>query len=855
MAEKEDKKKDTSIKPLQKGDKTKDFLDNQKPSELENEIVSAEQDLNKAGTLGKKEESQTSKTPKKYYETINPDELPPELKENYEWIKKGETDVEQFRKDRLKELSTYEEELKKEYEQRHKKFSQATPEQIRSTLQDPKYKESMSEFRKHFDNLSLEKHKVATDPNDVLEAMKRKFENDRLNYLSEKKFSSFRPDTSFFDQNRLLPKEYLDKKPFFDKMDKYYEYSAADKKKAKEMLESDKNLRDAVKEKEREKIARMHQGLMENAKLLNSAIQNGEEVSDETIKQYHQNEKFLNDMSNEFHELFPEEKIKAEEEKRKQDEERERIQNPFKRAFLPETKRKQSGNSILYVSDVHDNLEGLSAVFGRASTLRQQSKLKSVVLGGDLIRGGFFDKKDLVKYQKAIDRLGMISQLKGSSFYMASPFEMLDDEGKVNEEFERRFGNTDIKEDVKRTLEDYAEMYFKAKKNIKLKLEEIKSLAKKYNLLDYLVFSPGNYEGAAPLIEVFGEDSVVGFSNISKYEYQLDYEMQKNKAKKKEDRKEGFRSKVVDVDGLRIFGYGGSTMQTGSWVPSELSEHYLDLEEADMNRIRMQALGAVLRPLLSSLSDDNEGKRFKEMAEKGALTPLDLNDLEAHFAKKAKENEDFAKKFSNDDFKHLTDKFKNRFEEVFREFKKDSQFLKDRMHKAKAHIHVSHHPVHSDLGYFDDEQRRTGRMTGGIMARQAIIESGNKNDKNYSGYTVGLYGHTHKSGVDVIQKDNGKMFYAISTKGMNYDERNSDEKAGIAKIRNNLKGEFAEVELNNDYELSKVIFHDVAGKDIYKSREMTKEEILDKKHRRNNDRVQAFNSFDYRDSDYYRNAA
>lgn len=142
-------------------------------------------------------------------------------------------------------------------------------------------------------------------------------------------------------------------------------------------------------------------------------------------------------------------------------------------------------------------------------------------------------------------------------------------------------------------------------------------------------------------------------------------------------------------------------------------------------------------------------------------------------------------------------------------------------------------------------------MTGGVAARNAVLNSGNSKEdksKNYVGYTLGLYGHTHESRVDVLQKENGKLFYAVSTKGLNYDPKNDDDKLGVSEIRTNLKGEFAEIDIDENNELSNYTLHKTEGSSSYVARQMSKDDILNKKRRNIKSKYESFGTLDYDES-------
>jgi hypothetical protein len=306
---------------------------------------------------------------------------------------------------------------------------------------------------------------------------------------------------------------------------------------------------------------------------------------------------------------------------------------------------------------------------------------------------------------------------------------------------------------------------------------------------------------------------------------------------------------LADLD---FFGQGGSSSSTEGWIPKELSEYYGDLSDAEMNEIRLKALGAVIRPILNHLPENLNGKDFKDLAEKGKLSPLHLEEIEEYFEEQLKKNPNFIKEESKKgEFKGLLDKFTTNVDMILKNFEKDATFISDRISKAKAHVHVSHHPIHSDLGYFDEDER--GSMTGGMSARRAILDSGKESkDSKYKGYTLGLYGHTHKSGVDVLQKENGGYFFGVSTKGLNYDTLNNDEKVGLTEMRNNLKGEFAEIGVDDNHELTYVTTHKVSGKNIYDSSTKSRNDILNEKENYNNERVESFNTLDYKDSSVFK---
>jgi len=389
----------------------------------------------------------------------------------------------------------------------------------------------------------------------------------------------------------------------------------------------------------------------------------------------------------------------------------------------------------------------------------------------------------------------------------------------------------EFRDDLETTLLEYLDVYNKGKKNIHNNLNKIKTLANDYDLGDILRIIPGNYEGSEVLQVVFGEDDVMGFHNLIKYDFQRGHNDEKT-----------FRPKAIEAGDLRFFGYGGSPMGTDTWITHDLSEWNGDINSQQMNMVRMQALSAVVKPIVDHLNGNLE--HFKQKAENGWLSPADLQIIEREFKERAKKDEEF----KTDKFTGLETKFKENMDSIITGFQKDATFIKDKMLEAKSHIHLAHHPISGDLGYFDEQ----GMDTGGMLARSAILESGkDDSDKNYKGYTVGLYGHTHSNRVDVVKKHNGEYFFGISTKGLNYNDRDTNDKFGITDLPEHVKGEFAEIGLRDDKELDYVTVHKTEGDKIYGSHTQTREDLLKKKAFENKERVMAFNKLDYLDTGYF----
>src|SRR3989338_3470001 len=116
------------------------------------------------------------------------------------------------------------------------------------------------------------------------------------------------------------------------------------------------------------------------------------------------------------------------------------------------------------------------------------------------------------------------------------------------EEFQRQLDHA---------LDRYVQLYEKGKERMKRTMKEMLSVAKKYGIDQYLMVVPGNYEGTELLEEVFDEGDahrVMGFKNLAEYHHQTQEEDLEHK-----DR---FKSRVINRNGLRFFGYGGSMQRT-----------------------------------------------------------------------------------------------------------------------------------------------------------------------------------------------------------------------------------------------------------------------------------------------------
>ncbi|MFA6088737.1 MAG: hypothetical protein WC755_02645 [Candidatus Woesearchaeota archaeon] len=497
----------------------------------------------------KEEPKNTSNNSKQ--QTDSPEEKESKLVDEVENndILDAEKDINKFKEKKLAELNAREAEIKQEYDTNMKKalFGKSAEEQ-RQILQNEENQNYLNSLQNEYKKIAFDKYKVQQNPKQFLDEEKYKQQLSDM----EKKYSGIetKKDESPFNHDKYLSKDYLKQEEIQKKIQRYYEQLRSDPKQAEEMLNSDFDLKEIIKKREISKLEQMenklnldYQSLMKNKKDEKDAAGITEYIKTEKEK--------IQNLENSYYSRFPEEK----EAKDKQKIIDHKFENPIERDFLSETKRDTKGNVILLASDVHENLEGLEAVFNKGRELKKQGKLNSIVLAGDLIRGVFLpnERDEFIKYQKVFERLHMMQSMKGQTLFTASPFELLDDNGNIREEIQRSLKEDplDFQKDFENTLKEYANLHVKTKKNLKDKLTKIKELADRYEITKDLNLVSGNYEGVQPLLDVFGEENVLGFGNIAEHDYQIRYDERKNK-----DINKSFRSKVIDSGGLRFFWSG-----------------------------------------------------------------------------------------------------------------------------------------------------------------------------------------------------------------------------------------------------------------------------------------------------------
>lgn len=121
-------------------------------------------------------------------------DVPKHLQKNYELIKLGEENIDEFKKKVDIDLKGSEEQIKKEYERLHETLKDIPPEEVHRILRtDEQYNLKADRYKKMHSDVLSQRHRLSSDPKEFLDELKRDFESRQKMYEAEQNMVHLNP--------------------------------------------------------------------------------------------------------------------------------------------------------------------------------------------------------------------------------------------------------------------------------------------------------------------------------------------------------------------------------------------------------------------------------------------------------------------------------------------------------------------------------------------------------------------------------------------------------------------------------------------------------------------------------------